>query len=354
MSSVSGTAVDTDPATSAATHLAREFLSVTINRGMDLAGIFASAGLPAGASAWLNGPLTGRQLQQIIVPVMDRLDDAAVGHLGEPMRMKGFRSVFPNLLFPCATLGQAMEQYAVFCNSLSDNMTMSLRRERRRTSFLIETRRRANADPRAVEYLTMNFCIQLWSWLAGRTLCVESAGYSAEDSGQRTQWPAIGLKETFDAGVNYLTVATDALSYPIVRKRAEIAEYVERVSEDVFEVQSHYSDISQQLGNLLRHALNSGGCLTFEQAAVTLGLSERSLRRRLSESGEGFQQIKENIQMDIAADLLGKPDLSVTEIALRLGYSDSTAFSRAFRRHSGASPRDFRRRQSGSHSSFSL
>ncbi|MFZ4603443.1 MAG: hypothetical protein ACOYM8_13420, partial [Caulobacterales bacterium] len=69
---------ETTASAKVAANLAREFLSAAIRRGADFSGIFASAGLPMEASTWLDGPMTGRQLQQIIVPVMDRLDDAAV------------------------------------------------------------------------------------------------------------------------------------------------------------------------------------------------------------------------------------------------------------------------------------
>lgn len=79
--------------------------------------------------------------------------------------------------------------------------------------------------------------------------------------------------------------------------------------------------------------------------ASKLDRSRRSLQRALEAEGCSFSDVLEALLRDRAEDMLGLTDDSVTEIALRLGYSDSAHFSRAFRRWTGMSPRSFRRQQ---------
>lgn len=76
--------------------------------------------------------------------------------------------------------------------------------------------------------------------------------------------------------------------------------------------------------------------------AAKLGTTPRSLQRLLSSHGTSFNVLVENVLCRRAKDLLADPALSVTEIALRLGYADPAHFTRAFRRWAGMTPTTFR------------
>lgn len=80
-----------------------------------------------------------------------------------------------------------------------------------------------------------------------------------------------------------------------------------------------------------------------EAAAVarSLGLSARTLHRRLAASGRTFRRILEAFRQAEAERLLAGPAVPLGEVALRLGFADQTAWNRAFRRWKGMSPRDW-------------
>jgi AraC-like DNA-binding protein len=101
-------------------------------------------------------------------------------------------------------------------------------------------------------------------------------------------------------------------------------------------------ELLSQLRRALRIMLLSGRSSAQEVAAL-LFLHRRTLNRRLHDQGTNFQQILDEIRFETACQLLDKTRLPLTEIAASLGYSESSAFTRAFRRWSGAAPS--RRRQ---------
>ena len=74
-----------------------------------------------------------------------------------------------------------------------------------------------------------------------------------------------------------------------------------------------------------------------------LGVSRRTLRRQLDAEGTSFHELTEICRRNVGHALLVRSDLPMIEIAMRLGYSDHTAFSRAFSRWFGASPRALRK-----------
>lgn len=80
---------------------------------------------------------------------------------------------------------------------------------------------------------------------------------------------------------------------------------------------------------------------TQAELASGLAMSERSLRRRLAEQGTGYRQLTDLWRAERAAQLL-RSGLRAAEVADRLGFSDSSSFSKAFRRWHGVSPEGFR------------
>jgi AraC-like DNA-binding protein len=76
--------------------------------------------------------------------------------------------------------------------------------------------------------------------------------------------------------------------------------------------------------------------------ARTLNLSERSLRRRLAESGRIFREIHDRVRAERALQLLQAGVLSVAEVGSEVGFSDPREFRRAFKRWTGMAPQDAR------------
>lgn len=91
----------------------------------------------------------------------------------------------------------------------------------------------------------------------------------------------------------------------------------------------------------IRSLLPYSAC-TLAQVALALALSERTLQRRLGEADASFAGIRDKVRADLALKYLRQSNLSFSEIAEILGYSDLSAFSRSFRRWHGITARDAR------------
>jgi len=87
----------------------------------------------------------------------------------------------------------------------------------------------------------------------------------------------------------------------------------------------------------LRGSLSQGQA-TPHRMATLLGVSERTLQRRLAEHGRSFTDVLEEFRREESARLLCDRRLALTEIATRLGYAEQTSFTRAFRRWTGSTP----------------
>ena len=97
------------------------------------------------------------------------------------------------------------------------------------------------------------------------------------------------------------------------------------------------SGFTDDIRRLLRTRLTSNRC-SADEIADLLAMHRRTLSRRLKDGGMGYRAIANEMRFEIARQLLRDTDLTLGQIAAALGYSEASAFTRAFRRWSGETP----------------
>src|SRR5262249_42875182 len=98
---------------------------------------------------------------------------------------------------------------------------------------------------------------------------------------------------------------------------------------------------------LLTPLLETGN-VTMSAIASQLGLSRQSLFRKLKAEGVTFEEVLDGLRRTLALRYLNGEGLSVKETAFRLGFSEPASFSRAFKRWTGKSPLEVRRKSPSS------
>jgi AraC-like DNA-binding protein len=100
-------------------------------------------------------------------------------------------------------------------------------------------------------------------------------------------------------------------------------------------------ELSDDIRRLLRTRLTSNHC-SADDIAELFAVHRRTLSRRLKDGGTGYRGISNEIRFEIARQLLEDTMVPLGEIAAALGYSEASAFTRAFRRWSGHTPTAWR------------
>ena len=148
-----------------------------------------------------------------------------------------------------------------------------------------------------------------------------------------------GTKVTFDAVEAALVFDRVWLERPLTHsteaERLRLLDHAARI-EAMLDVTT-----SEQVRRQLR-ASRPAQLLSENDVATSLHMTPRTMRRRLDEEGTHFRGIVEQLRYQTARQFLSTSQLDCVDIALLLGYSEASAFSRAFRRWSGQSPNAWR------------
>lgn len=113
--------------------------------------------------------------------------------------------------------------------------------------------------------------------------------------------------------------------------------YLERVKA------AHSQSIIDRVESYIRGSLASGNC-TIERCAEKIGASVRTLQAKLAAEGARFSELVEAQRAALAKAHLAERQLTLDEIADRLGYGEQTSFGRAFKRWTGMTPQQYRTR----------
>jgi AraC-like DNA-binding protein len=152
-----------------------------------------------------------------------------------------------------------------------------------------------------------------------------------------------GVAPVYNAPANRLVFARDDALRPFVSADPALAGVLRRRLDKLLaQVPRPDDSIASRVRRALVENLTQGQP-TASAVGRTLGLSPRTLHRRLREERTSFRRILDQIRGDLAAAMLQQQAVGIAEIAFILGYSEPAAFHRSFRRWTGQTPLTFRR-----------
>lgn len=149
-----------------------------------------------------------------------------------------------------------------------------------------------------------------------------------------------GRRITWSSRDAVLTIDAAILTRPLARHDARLFDYLDRRAGTLLEGIGD-ERARDTLARILRERLASG-LPTTEALAKSLGVSVRTLHRRLGAEGTSVSAIVEGLREERARVLLADPSMGIGQVAYALGYAEHAAFTRAFKRWTGATPEAFR------------
>lgn len=254
-------------------------------------------------------------------------------------------SVFGQSLRGSATLGDALVRAGRYLPLLVSAADLSLHTLSSGRSLIIFSGRSAlTRHPESVEF-ALGAILRVAEAVVGGRIPVRVVrfAHASPRDGRR-------YEEVFGAPVEHRR-ANDALVVDSTVLLRVVPSHDDRLCEALDrEVQARLTELPRRESvvrrteALLRSELMASGAPTVHRVAAGLGMPPRTLSRRLRSEGATFQSLLDSLRLDLADRFLSEDGMTVTEVAHALGYSDPSAFNKAFRRWTGQAPHAYRRR----------
>ena len=144
----------------------------------------------------------------------------------------------------------------------------------------------------------------------------------------------------FNADIDSITISHEEADKPRSCSNTQLAQLHDQLLIDYL-AKLDKNNIVERVKIAIINELGTGS-LSDKSVAKTMNLSSRTLQRRLEEKNTSFKSLVNEIRQDLADTYLHDSSLSLTEISFMLGFSEMSAFSRAYKRWTNSSPSAFR------------
>jgi AraC-like DNA-binding protein len=144
----------------------------------------------------------------------------------------------------------------------------------------------------------------------------------------------------YDQPHNQIILSRALLKQPLVFFNKDTAEIKEQTCQERLNEIRPDNSILDRVKFLIKRDIFSH--LTLDHLAEEMCISPRTLRRHLQTCNTSYKELLEEERKRVSLIQVRKPDVSIEELALNLGYSDTSSFSRAFKRWYGLSPKNFK------------
>lgn len=316
-------------------------------RGLDCDRVLRRAGI---APALLESPLsrvTQTQYARLIFSLCRLTNDELWGLCEHPLPLGSF-AIGCQLLVHQKTLGEAMQIGARYYHQQLHDFVPRLQIANGVASFRLTEAKAGSAGLNYAQRAYMFFSFGLACWLVGRRIPLLEVIYpESKDS-------AVGLpreaSRLFQAPVRFesawMGYRFDSrwLDLPIVQTQVSAQEFMRLAPHSLLIKYRDQTSLTERIRRLLRRNLTQNP-LSLEEVSSALAMTPQTLRRRLQCEGQGYQMIKDSLRRDVAVEYLSRPELTLMDIANRLGFSEASTFHRAFKVWTGLAPGIYRQRR---------
>ena len=274
------------------------------------------------------------------------LDDEFFGQDSRRMKAGSF-AMLCHAVLNCKTLQQAIERALRFFSLTLDDISGVLERSGAEARVVLRERLNGAAHRVFAHELLLMLLHGLACWLVARRIPILRAEFRYPEPAHSAEYRLM-YSNNLNFGCDNTAIYFDSsyLKLPLVQDERTVKEFLRTAPENILVKYKNRSSLSARIRRRLRQLL-PGELPEFEALAGEMHMTPATMRRRLHDEGGSYQSIKDQLRRDLAIGFLSHSTRSVMDIALELGFSERSAFHRAFRKWTGTSPGEFRRSLQG-------
>ncbi len=320
-------------------------------KGYDVNSLLRSIGL---SRADLEGreDFPAEQFGQLYQRMMWLVQDESFGMLSGGRMPNGTFRMMCFSVITCATLGEAIRRCSQFyeiCKGPTVKPHIDIEGSNAVFRYVALNSMPADTVKRLVSNETpglIRSSLSIWhhfmSWMLGYRLPLAKVGFTFAPQPNLNDYQNLfQCPLEFNGPENCLVFPAEQLEMPMMQNAETLRSFLRTAPYQLMVMVNGDRSVSAQVRGLIGRDF-SRTPPTIIAAASALHMSSRTLRRQLEREGTTYQALKDQSRFAAAQEYLNYPDISVQEVAAMLGFTEPSAFVRAFRKWSGVTPAVYR------------
>ncbi|MEB2285839.1 MAG: hypothetical protein B6D46_16540 [Polyangiaceae bacterium UTPRO1] len=279
-------------------------------------------------------------VHRLLATAQEIAGDPLLGlHAAEP----GSRDLLSYLVATQPTVERALAELARFLKVSLDDVCIAIESRSADAVVVFDAWPGATGTARhLLEYLAGVIVADLTRFSGGRFRPAEVTFPHTRGGATAEYERVLRCRVRFEQPRFTITITNPTLATPLDTRSSEVAAVMRAAAERQLDLAAAVP-AGRRVAAALRVALARGDRATPSTVAKSLAMSPRTLQRRLENEGTSFRALRDEARRERALQRLTEPAVTIAVVADEMGFTDSSAFHKAFRRWTGTSPNGYRR-----------
>ncbi len=297
-------------------------------------------------SAGWRPDVSAMQYSRVYQQVLANIEDESFGLTPGMGVAPGAFRMMCYCVISCENLGRAIRRASEFYRTLFSEQAPLYANFSEQSARVGYREAMAPGEKRvdALDAYALSAWHRFFGWLVGRPVLLQRVDFVGEPPSNPEKYRQLfECPLYFRQPANLMYFDSAYLKLPLVHTEQSVDEFLRTAPYQLLTMTRDRYDRSlvTRVRAMIGHDF-SEGFPSFDSISRALNMSAPTLRRRLKREGTTFQQLKDDCRREAACEYLKQPDLSVTAVAIQLGFTDPSAFHRSFKKWTGVTPGAYR------------
>ncbi|ACC74014.1 AraC family transcriptional regulator [Paraburkholderia phymatum] len=320
-------------------NLVHEAIFAATQRNLDVRAALQHAGISEELLSASRARVSTLAFARLWAALADLMGDEFFGLDSHPMR-RGSYALMCHAVLHTENLEHALRRMLKFLRAVLDDLHGELRCEGDQALIILHDR---GVTRRLFAYGTWYILVHGFAcWLARRRIPLHEMRFRAtapnDDSDYRTRFCE---DITFSATETLIRFDRRFLNLKVVETESTLRAFLQEAPANILVKYRNESSTTALIRRRLRKQ-TPDEWPELDTLAQLMNMSSATLQRRLLAEDMSYRRLKDELRRDIAIDLFSNSSLTVAEVAARTGFQETSAFHRAFKKWTGASPGIYR------------
>jgi len=281
------------------------------------------------------------QLARLTSRLIDASGDELLGNGRVPVPL-GSLSLLTHWLVTAKTMEQVLERLVSFYHIMDKGPAIHTRVLGEQVHLILESSNNTSM------YVAENFFFvvhRILSWLCREIITIDHVefNYSKPDHAQDYRAVYYGAPISFNGDGASMRLPRSLLQKPVRQDHASLKAFLKDPYFELYLLEFKSHSWASKVANEINHKLH--GLPTLPALAKIMKVKPYTLQRRLADEGTSYLTIKNHLKRDSAIELLINTELTIEEISVKLGFSETSPFTRTFKQWTGVPPSAYRKHQ---------